>query len=140
MMEGGCLCGAVVYKISGDPIVVAHCYCRDCQKVSGAGHTTGAMFPFARIKVTGKMTEYRSSAESGSTVSHLFCAKCSSRLFGKNTSMPDVMTVQVGTLSDPGALKPQVAIFARSRNDWDAADPRVQSFDAQPSWKPEDGV
>lgn len=140
MMEGGCLCGAITYKISGDPIVVAHCYCRDCQKVSGAGHTTGAMFPAEAINVAGEMSEYKSVAESGNTVSHLFCTKCSSRLFGKNTGMPGVMTVAAGTLNDPDVLEPQVAVFARSRPHWDIVDAQVQAFDAQPAWKPEDGV
>jgi hypothetical protein len=61
-------------------------------------------------------------------------------LFGKNTGMPGVMTVSAGTLNDPTALKPQVAIFARSRCHWDMLDPAVQSFEAQPGWKPEDRV
>jgi len=140
MIEGGCLCGAITYRISGSPIVVAHCYCRDCQKVSGAGHTTGAMFRSEDIEVRGTMTAFTSKAESGSTVSHLFCAKCSSRLFGKNTGMPGVMTVAVGTLNDPGVMTPQVAIFTRTRPQWEPADTRVESFEAQPAWKPEDGV
>ena len=130
MFVGGCLCGAITYKMNGKPIVVAHCYC----------HTTGAMFPEEQISVAGKMSEYKSLAESGSTVSHLFCSTCSTRLFGKNTGMPGVMTVAVGTLSDPDAVEPQVAVFARSRAHWDAVDARVQSFDAQPASKPEDGV
>ena len=62
MFQGGCLCGAITYKISGEPIVVAHCYCRDCQRISGAGHTTGAMFPVPQISVTGEMAEYNSVA------------------------------------------------------------------------------
>ena len=140
MFEGGCLCGAITYKINGKPIVVAHCSCRDCQKVSGAGHSTGAMFPVEQISVAGEMAEYKSLAESGNMVSHLFCPTCSSRLFGKNTGMPGVMTVAVGTLNDSDMFEPQVAIFARSRRHWDLADTRVQSFDAQPAWRPEDGV
>ena len=140
MLEGGCLCGAITYKISGQPIIVAHCFCRDCQRVSGAGHLTGAMFPAEQIKVMGEMAEYRSAAASGSTVSHLFCRTCSSRLFGKNTNMPGAMTVAAGTLNDPNALEPQVAIFTRSRPHWDAVAPNVQSFEAQPAWKPSDGV
>ncbi len=140
MLEGGCLCGKVRYEIAGDPVVVVHCYCRDCQRVSGAGHSTGAMFPLSGISITGEMAEFQSAAESGSTVSHLFCGRCSSCLFGKNTNMPGFMTVTAGTLDDPGQLKPQVAIYARSRPHWDPLDPRVQSFDSQPSWKPSDGV
>ena len=45
MLTGRCLCGECSYAIEGQPVVVAHCHCRDCQRLSGAGHTTGAMFP-----------------------------------------------------------------------------------------------
>ncbi|MBI1211352.1 MAG: Gfa-like protein [Alphaproteobacteria bacterium] len=136
MLEGRCLCGAITYQVSGSPIIVAHCYCRDCQRVSGAGHTTGAMFREEDIEVRGAMSEFTSRAESGSTVSHLFCARCSSRLFGKNTGMPGVMTLAVGTLNDPSAVTPEVAIFTRTRPRWEPADAQVESFDSQPAWKP----
>jgi hypothetical protein len=98
------------------------------------------MFPESRIAVFGSLSEFRSKAESGSTVSHLFCATCSSRLFGKNSGMPGVMTVTAGTLDQPNLVEPQVAIFARSRPQWDIVDPEVQTFDGQPAWKPDDGV
>jgi hypothetical protein len=140
VLEGGCLCGKVRYKIEGDPIIVAHCYCRDCQRASGAGHMTGAMFPAVSIAITGPMAEFQSVADSGSMVSRLFCATCSSFLFGRNTGMTGFMTVSVGTLDRPDQVEPQVAVFARSRPHWDATDPRVQSFDTQPSWKPADGA
>jgi hypothetical protein len=53
MRTGRCLCGAVTYEVDGDPVVVAHCHCADCQRVSGAGHTTGAMFPASKLVIRG---------------------------------------------------------------------------------------
>jgi len=35
-MEGGCLCGAIRYSISGFPISAEYCHCRMCQKGTGA--------------------------------------------------------------------------------------------------------
>ena len=37
-LTGGCLCGAVRYKVSGDQIFSGRCYCNDCRKTSGTGH------------------------------------------------------------------------------------------------------
>jgi len=138
MRTGRCLCGACAYEIDGDPVVVAHCHCLDCQRLSGAGHATGAMFAADGIRLRGPTKTFELAAESGSTVTRLFCGDCGSPLFGRNSGMPGVMTVTVGTLDDPAGLEPQVVVFARSRRAWDVMDPALPTFAAQPAWKPED--
>lgn len=42
-IEGGCLCGAVRFQISAEPIIGGACYCRDCQKTSGGAEAHGVM-------------------------------------------------------------------------------------------------
>lgn len=140
MLTGRCLCGAISYEIDGDPVVVAHCHCRDCQRLSGAGHTTGAMFPDAGIRLRGEPASYSLTSEAGNTVERLFCGRCGSPLFGRNTGMPGFMTVSLGTLDPSDGLTPQAAIFARSRRSWDVMDPTLPTFDVQPGWKPADSV
>ena len=34
---GGCYCGQVRYKASGDPAVKLQCNCRECQYLTGGG-------------------------------------------------------------------------------------------------------
>ena len=34
---GGCACGAIRYQISGEPVFMNDCQCRDCQRRSGTG-------------------------------------------------------------------------------------------------------
>ncbi len=140
MLTGRCLCGACRYEIDGEPVVVARCHCLDCQRVSGAGHVTGAMFAETGIRLFGAPAEFELTSAAGNTVTRLFCSTCGSPLFGKNSGMPGMMTVTLGTLDDPGALKPQVAIFARSRRHWDVMDESLPTYDTQPAWKPSDGV
>ena len=140
MWTGRCLCGACAYQIEGDPIVVAHCHCLDCQRQSGAGHTTGAMFPETAVTITGEPASYALTSDAGNTVTRLFCRGCGSPLFGMNTGMPGFMTVCVGTLDDSEALSPEVAIFARTRRGWDVMDPSLPTYEGQPSWKPSDRV
>ena len=36
MREGGCYCGAIRYRIEGEPLHVNYCHCRMCQRLSGA--------------------------------------------------------------------------------------------------------
>lgn len=141
MRTGRCLCGACAYEIDGEPVVVAHCHCLDCQRLSGAGHTTGAMFPEGQVRLLGQAPAvYELTSDAGATVRRLFCGTCGSPLFGMNSGMPGFMTVSAGTLDRSDDLAPQVAIFARSRRAWDVADAGVATFEAQPEWKPADGV
>ena len=140
MLTGRCLCGDCTYEIDGEPIIVAHCHCLDCQRLSGAGHTTGAMFSEDGVRLNKEPATYAVTSEAGNTVTRLFCGVCGSPLFGKNSGMPGVMTVALGTLDSSAGLVPQVAIFARSRRDWDTADTNVETFETQPNWKPSDGV
>ena len=140
MLSGHCLCGACEYEIEGEPVVVAHCYCRDCQRLSGAGHSTGAMFAESDITLRGEVASFSLTSDSGATVTRLFCPTCGSPLFGKNTGMAGFMTVTLGTLDTPDLLSPQVAIFARTRRAWDPMDPQVATYDSQPGWTPADPV
>lgn len=138
--RGGCTCGAVRYEIEGPPVVVAHCYCENCQRSSGAGHATGAMFAASTLKITGATAEFVLVSEKGSEVTRLFCPVCGSQLFGRNSGMIGFVNIGLGTLDDSQSLTPQVALFTRNRKSWDLADPRVTSFETQPGWKPADGV
>jgi len=140
MRSGQCLCGAVRFRCEGEPVIVAHCHCRDCQRLSGAGHTTGAMFATADVVVDGQPSAYRLTAESGNTVTRSFCGACGSPLWGANTAMPGFMTISAGLFDEPGTLAPQVAIFARSRPHWDTMDGALAAFEAQPNWKPGRGA
>ncbi len=35
MIEGGCNCGAIRYRIEGEPLAVAACHCTRCRGQSG---------------------------------------------------------------------------------------------------------
>jgi hypothetical protein len=137
VLIGRCLCGACSYEIEGEPVVVAHCHCLDCQRLSGAGHTTGAMFREADVILKGDPSVYCTQSDAGNTVTRLFCGRCGSPLFGKNTGMPGFMTVMMGTLDAHEGLSPQVTIFTRTCRHWDVVDPVTQTFATQPAWKPD---
>ena len=41
-MKGSCLCGAVVFEVTGTPREVIACHCRQCRKLSGHGSASFA--------------------------------------------------------------------------------------------------
>jgi len=138
--HGRCLCGAVQYDVEGPPRIVAHCHCVDCQRLTEAGHSTGAMFPVDRFRMTGKVAQFKLRSDNGNEVTRVFCPACGSPIFGRNTAMEGFLTVSLGTVDDSSGFKPDVAIFARNRKPWDVIDESIQTYDAQPGWKPNDVV
>ena len=47
--EGGCLCGAIRYRATGEPIGVAHCHCESCRRHTGAVFASGVEFSAKNI-------------------------------------------------------------------------------------------
>ena len=47
--DGGCLCGATRYKVSGDPLRVLYCHCDDCRRAIGAPVLSSVAFNKADI-------------------------------------------------------------------------------------------
>jgi hypothetical protein len=135
--KGRCLCGSVEYEAEGVPVIVAHCHCEDCQRLTGAGHSSGAMFATSRFRLTGTVREYQLTSDAGNVVTREFCPSCGSPILGRNTGMPGFVTVSLGTLEDSSAFEPGVVVFARNRKPWDTMDASVPTFAAQPQWRPE---
>lgn len=104
--------------------------------MTGAGHSTGAMFPSGRFKLSGPIREYVLRSAAGNQVTRVFCPSCGSPILGRNTGMPGFVTVSLGTIDDSSTLQPSVAIFARNRKAWDTMDASIATFDAQPEWRP----
>jgi hypothetical protein len=127
----------VTFEAVGDPVVVAHCHCEDCQRLTGAGHSTGAMFPTDRFEIRGPTREYELRSEAGNQVTRVFCPNCGSPILGRNSGMAGFVTVSLGLIEDSYGLEPGVVIFARNRRAWDVMDDSIATFDAQPQWRPE---
>jgi hypothetical protein len=138
--HGGSCCGSVRYQAMGKPVVVAHCHCEDCQRISGAGHSTGAMFAASDVQISGQTGEYQIVANNGNRVTKGFCPNCGSPVFGSNSGSGDFITISLGTFDDSTCFEPQVIIFARNRKPWDLIDETLPTFDTQPDWKPADGI
>jgi hypothetical protein len=131
--EGGCLCGAVRYRLEGDPIVSGACYCRDCQRVAGGGAAYAMMYPADALTVTkGSPRSFASKADSGSDVFRSFCPDCGVHLFSHNSAHPEFRAVKVGTLDDPGWFRAQGAAWTASAQPWHHLDPDLPSWETQP--------
>lgn len=134
---GRCLCGNIRYEVTGHPVVVAHCHCKDCQRASGAGHTTGAMFATTQFTISGRVAEYSLVSDAGNQVTKVFCPTCGSPVLGRNDGMEGFVTVSLGTMDDSSKFEPDVVIFADNKKTWDIMSDTLPTFLAQPEWSPE---
>ncbi|WP_208990275.1 GFA family protein [Pseudovibrio brasiliensis] len=135
--SGRCMCGAVSYKIDGDPVVTAQCHCEECRRTSGTGHSIGAMFRVDQVKISGDLGEYVYTSANGSQVTKAFCPNCGSPIYGCNTNAPDHMTLPLGSMDNAEDLEVQVVIFNRDKQHWDTLPETTAIFETQPDWKPE---
>jgi hypothetical protein len=129
---GACLCGAVRYECSAEPVFAGHCHCRDCQKASGSPFTAVMAVLAAAVKITGNVKYYDSKAESGRTFSRGFCPECGARLFGKSSGLPDLMMISAGSLDDPSWFRPSMDFYVSSAQPWDHMNPALPKFPKLP--------
>ena len=135
--HGKCLCGEVTYVAVGPPVIVAQCHCEECRRLSGTGHTVGAMFSSNSVSLSGKLSQFSYLSDNGSQVTKAFCVICGSPIYGTNTRITDHLTLGLGTMDDAEGLDIKVVIFQRDKQHWDQLGRDVISFATQPDWKPE---
>lgn len=130
-LRGACLCGAVRYEASAEPIFQGFCHCLDCRKAT-SGHLAGIGMLEAAVKVAGETRSYSTPGDSGGTVARHFCPTCGSLMFDKSSGMPGVLVLNASVLDDPERFKPQSVVYARSALSWDHVDPALPRFETMP--------
>ena len=129
---GGCLCGAVRYEANGEPTSSGHCYCADCRKASGSGFIPFMGFSRNAVRFSGKILEFRSKAASGGDAVRNFCAVCGGLVFGGEVERSASFTIYAGSLDEPQAFHPTIAIFTRNRPAWAVIPPGLRIFEELP--------
>lgn len=129
MLEGGCHCGQVRYRLTGAPRRAGLCHCRDCRGTSGAPMVGWAVFGKAQLAHDGALATYESS-EHGR---RQFCPRCGTGLFYLNDVIFEgLVDVQIATLDDPDAIRPIEQIQVAERIGWMADAHALPSFQRWP--------
>ncbi len=131
-ISGRCLCGSVKYSTSAEPLRMAQCHCKDCQRASGTGHMSLAFFKAEDVSITGQYKEYSSKADSGNENIRAFCEDCGARLFGRNSARAGLMAIAVGTADDNSWFKPQAIVYDKDKPHWDQMDSELPTFESMP--------
>jgi hypothetical protein len=130
--NGGCLCGALRYEATGEPLYAGHCYCEDCRRASGSGFIPFVGFAASTIRFSGETRPFTSKAANGGDAVRNFCAACGSLVFGGVVGQDTAHTVYAGSLDDPSTFVPRIAIFTRNRPAWAIIPPGLTVFEDAP--------
>jgi hypothetical protein len=129
-MEGGCLCGAVRYRLASAPFDTGWCHCRVCQKASGAPALVFTSVPRGDFLID-RGADALGSVRSTEFGRRGFCTRCGTPLTIEVDFQPDTIDLTVASLDTPAAVAPGFHIFYASRIAWaPAADdaPRHDRF------------
>jgi hypothetical protein len=130
-LEGGCGCGAVRYRLSDRPYIVHNCHCRLCQRQTGTGSAVNAFIESDRLEhLSGALREDEFQTGSGASQIIVRCAQCATPLWSFYPRLGrKVAAVRVGTLDDPSAAPPDLAIFVADKPGWAPLPDGVRAFE-----------
>jgi len=119
MIEGGCNCGSVRYKLAGTPVITAQCHCRNCQRQSGSAFSVNLVVRQSEVETTGELTTFVDrDTLSGNPVYRRFCGTCGSPIFSDLSDSKGMTIIKLGTLDDPAAFAPTVSVWTSTKLPW----------------------
>lgn len=127
--EGGCHCGRVRFRVTGDLSDVTECNCSICAK-KGFLHLIVAPEAFELLSGADALTTYRFNT---GTAQHTFCATCGIHPFYVPRSDPDKIDVNVRCLDGVDFTKIRAAPFDGRNWETAQAERQAQAGAAGPS-------
>lgn len=112
---GGCLCGAIRYRIAEAPLRTGICHCLTCQKFASAPSLPFTVFPAATfVFETGEPVDFASSPG----VVRAFCGRCGTGLTYRNDRQPGALDVMTITLDHPDRYPPTHHVWVSQKPAW----------------------
>jgi hypothetical protein len=130
--RGGCVCEAVRYEVTGEPVAMVDCQCRQCQRESGTGHASHMVFAGAEVAVTGEARTFDMVGDGGTLKRKAFCPTCGSPVSMTFPEVPGIFIVRAASLDEPARYAPQFVTWTAVAQPWDCVDPTLTSFERMP--------
>lgn len=134
LLDGGCECGAVRYRLTGPAESVNCCHCRDCQRITGSAFAINAMFRTERVAITVGTPYVISLGRGGSGDTRSWrCPTCQTLLYADHPKFGDAMRfIRTGMLDRAERLPPDAHYFVRSKHPWIAIPPGMPTYETLP--------
>ncbi|WP_170344937.1 GFA family protein [Ruegeria atlantica] len=119
-ITGGCKCGLVRYAGTRLNVPMFRCHCRDCQQLTGSGHSEMMPLVLGSFEVSNACKTYEMLGGSGKPTFSGFCPNCGAQLTRRSSLMNDRIYVHASSLDDPRKYNPEKSIYQESAQFWDA--------------------
>lgn len=110
--EGGCLCGAVRYRVDMTHAKHSTCHCRHCQKTHGAPFGVFTNVPVAAFTW---LSRPQGEAHASSRAVRRFCKGCGTPMTWEAPEYPDQQSFSSTTLDEPGGLTVAYELYTSRR-------------------------
>jgi hypothetical protein len=115
MLEGGCFCGFVRYRVQGTPTQETNCHCTICRRTTGAAFVTWFTVPPTDFTFTAGSPARFSSSVHGT---RCFCPRCGTQLTFQTSRAADELDITTCSLDDPERVPPRDHTRISSRLAW----------------------
>ena len=123
--EGGCLCSAIRFRISGEPVFSSICHCATCRRASAAPTVAWLTFDRGQVEIlSGNPRTYRTSQG----VARQFCGACGSQLSYETVESPTTIDITTASLDNPNLFPPTMETWVEHRVSWQSADQRRAQY------------
>ena len=130
--RGSCLCGAVGFRIEGEPIVARSCHCSRCRKARGTAHATNMLVSIDDLRFTRGEDQLESyKIPEAKFYTQVFCRTCGAKLPRVDANRGFAI-VPLGALDDDPGIRLREHIWVGSKAPWHEITDDLPRFDEGP--------
>jgi hypothetical protein len=133
---GGCQCGKIRYRLTGEPLTLYACHCSGCQKQSGSAFGMSLVMPPGQVEIIQGAESLRSwdTPDGDSRIKRCYyCPDCGTRIMHGSDDTRQNVSIKAGSLDDTRELHPSAHIWLQSAQSWVSVDrSKYACFDAEP--------
>jgi hypothetical protein len=123
--NGGCLCGAVRYRVDGPARATSLCHCNSCRRATGGPSLAWTIVDDDKVEIVAGTLAIHASSPG---VERGFCGRCGTSLTYARANRPGLFDVTTASLDDPEAFPPTKEIWTEERLSWEAANSALPQF------------
>ena len=129
---GGCLCGNIRYTCEAEPMMMAICHCKNCQRQTSTSFSIVVAVPKGSLNVEGELSAYNDRGTSGQAVIRKFCGQCGSPILSDVAALLAMDFLKAGTLDDTSWLKTEAQLWCDSAQSWPNLDDDIAQIAQNP--------